>query len=258
MDETFALKLLLSFIVGGGYIAFTIWLSEKFGSKIGGIAIGLPSTSLMGLLFIAWSQNDAAAVSAVPIMPAVAGVNSIFVAIFFLLYKAGWKSALAVAFSFWLVANLFLVFLPLESLALSLMLAAILYIISASFLSKFPHRKLPAHHSSAGEFLFRAVFAGAVVATAVFLAKSLGPLWGGVFSNFPAAFLSAMILVSRKHGDEFSASVGRTMAFASMASVSFAISFYFAVPAIGLALGVALSFIVSLAVGWLIYRFFLK
>ena len=205
--DAFFLKLLLSFVVGGGYIAFTVWVSEKYGSKLGGLMIGLPSTSLMGLIFIAWTQNDSAAVSAVPIMPAVAGVNSIFVLLFFLLYKKGRGTALAVAFSFWLVASLFLVLLPMDSLWLSLALAAVLYAVSARWLSRFPHRKLPAQRTSRREFLLRSVFAGAVVVMAVALAKAFGPLWGGVFSNFPAAFTSTLVLVSWKHGEKFAASV---------------------------------------------------
>ena len=255
--DVFLLKLLLSFLVGGFYIALTIWISEKYGSKLGGLVIGLPSTSLMGLLFIAWTQNDAAAVFAVPIMPAVAGVNSIFVLLFLLLYKKGWKKALAGAFAFWLAANLFLVLLPMDSLWLSLALAAVLYAISASWLSRFPHRKLSAQRTSGREFLIRSVFAGAVVVVAVVLAKALGPLWGGVFSNFPAAFTSALILVSRKHGEDFTASVGRTMAFASIAAVSFALAFYFLVPVAGLALGAAAAMLVSVCVGYAIYRFVL-
>jgi len=255
--DVFYLKLLLSFLVGGAYIAFTVWLSEKFGSKLGGIAIGLPSTSLMGLLFIAWSQGESAAVSAVPIMPAVAGVNSIFVAFFILLYKAGWKRALAVSFAFWLLANLVLVLLPMDSLWLSLALAAALYLISARWLGRFPHRKLPAHRTSGREFLFRSIFAGAAVAGAVLLAKSLGPLWGGVFANFPAAFLSTLILVSRKHGEDFTASICRSMAFASIASVSFVVAFYFLVPSAGLAIGTAAAMLSSACVGYAIYRFVL-
>jgi len=253
--DVFYFKLLLSFLVGGAYIAFTIWLSEKFGSKIGGIVIGLPSTSLVGLLFIALTQGNAAAVLAVPIMPAVAGVNSIFVALFILLHKFGWKQALAVAFVFWLAASLFLVTLPLDSLALSLAIAAALYAISAGYLCRFPHRKAAARHSSAGEFLLRAVFAGTVVASAVLLARANGPLWGGVLSNFPAAFTCTLILISRKHGEDFTASVGRTMAFASIAAVSFSVAFYFLVLPLGLFLGASLSLAASVTVGFAIYRF---
>ena len=42
MDDIFFLKLALSFIVGGAWIALTTVLAEKFGTKLGGIFAGLP------------------------------------------------------------------------------------------------------------------------------------------------------------------------------------------------------------------------
>jgi hypothetical protein len=252
--DVFYFKLVLSFLVGGAFIAFTIWLSEKYGSKLGGVIIGLPSTSLMGLLFIALASGDSVAVAAVPIMPAVAGVNSVFVALFILLHKHGWQQALAASFLFWLLAICLLLSLHLDNLAISIAIAAILYAISASYLRRFPHRKADVHKSSAKEFLARSAFAGSMVAAAVLLAKINGPLWGGVFANFPAAFLSTLLLVSGKHGKEFAASMGRTMAFASIAAVCFSLAFYFSVIPLGLAAGTALSLFVSILAGLAIYK----
>src|SRR3989338_7591097 len=85
--DLFFVKLILSFIVGGSWLAFTLWISEKFGSKIGGIIIGLPSTTLVSLLFIAWTQDSSAAVAAVVIIPAVTAVSLIFSYAFVALYK---------------------------------------------------------------------------------------------------------------------------------------------------------------------------
>ena len=46
ITDVFLFKLLLSFVVGGCYIAAMLWVAERFGSKIGGILIGLPSNLL--------------------------------------------------------------------------------------------------------------------------------------------------------------------------------------------------------------------
>ena len=70
MNSIFLFKLFLSFIVGGLYIALTIRISERIGSRIGGLLIGLPSTLLVSLIFIAWTQNAGAAVSAGETLPA--------------------------------------------------------------------------------------------------------------------------------------------------------------------------------------------
>lgn len=48
----FALKVALSFLVGGAFVFGVIWASEKLGSRIGGAIAGWPSTILVGLAFI--------------------------------------------------------------------------------------------------------------------------------------------------------------------------------------------------------------
>jgi hypothetical protein len=255
MDETFLIKLLLSFIVGGSYIAFTIWLSEKFGSKIGGLVIGLPSTTLMSLIFIAITQSDAVALAAVPIMPMVFGSNTLCVAAFVLLQKRGLKIALAAFLAIWLVLNCAAIVLNPNNIWVSLAVAALFYAVSTSILNRFPHRNLPPAKFSKSSFLFRSGFAGAIVASAVCLAKTLGPAWGGVFGSFPAAFTSSLLMISKKHGHDFAASVSRSMPYGSMGTVAFLVAFYFSVPVLGFWVGIAIGMAISLAAGYLFYKF---
>ncbi len=47
MDNIFILKLVLSFIVGSLWITMGTVLAEKYGTKIGGLIAGLPSTILI-------------------------------------------------------------------------------------------------------------------------------------------------------------------------------------------------------------------
>ncbi len=256
--DVFWLKVLLSFLVGGSYIAFTIWVSERFGSKIGGVLIGLPSTSLASLAFIAWSQGVPAAVSTVPVIPAVFGASCLFVAVFFLLQKKGVGNAFPIAFCMWFAITLSFVFLKLEDLALSVGTGILLSVAAIIVLSRFPHRRLQDVHSPKMEFLFRSAFAGGVVAFAVLVAKFAGPLWGGVFAAFPAAFSSSIFLLSKKHGAEFAGSVARTMPYGSMSTVAFVLAFYFSAPALGLVGSLAFSLAASLAAAAALYWLFLK
>ncbi|MDI9559183.1 MAG: DUF3147 family protein, partial [Pseudomonadota bacterium] len=55
MDNIFVLKLILSFIVGSLWITMVTILAEKYGTRIGGLMAGLPSTILISLFFIAWT-----------------------------------------------------------------------------------------------------------------------------------------------------------------------------------------------------------
>ncbi|MBN1224817.1 MAG: DUF3147 family protein, partial [Candidatus Aminicenantes bacterium] len=54
MTKIFLIKLVLSFFVGGAWVAAATLIADKYGTKIGGIIIGLPSTLLVSLFFIGW------------------------------------------------------------------------------------------------------------------------------------------------------------------------------------------------------------
>lgn len=255
--DPFILKLILSFIVGGLYIAFTIWVSEKYGSKIGGLLIGLPSTLLISLIFIYWTQNQSAAVSAIPIVPAAIAANSLFLVTFISLYQRGHLTAFFGAILLWFVITLPLVFNHISSLILSLAISIIFFTVAVLYLNKFPDRKLGEFILSKKEFLFRCVFAGLIVAMAVYLGKILGPLWGGLFASFPVAFFSSIYLLEKSHGIDFTSSVAKTMPYGSMGNVIFATAFYFFVPVHGMIIGLVVSYLLSLLFATAVYKLLL-
>ncbi|MBI1969767.1 DUF3147 family protein [Candidatus Woesearchaeota archaeon] len=252
--DAFLLKVLLSFLVGGLYIAFTIWVSEKFGSKIGGIIIGLPSTVLMSLLFLAWTKNTSAAVAAIPIVPVAVAVNCLFVVAFIFFYKYGQAMALLVSLLVWFALTLPLVLWHIDNIQLSLILSAVYFLIAVLLLHRFPHRKLERFSFAPKIFFFRTVFSGMIVALAVYLGTILNPLWGGLFGSFPAAFSSSMLLITKAHNIDFAASVARTMPYGSIGNAIFAIAFFFLVPAYGLFIGTVLAYLSSLITAVILYK----
>lgn len=252
--DPFYIKLILSFLVGGLYIGSTIWVAERFGSKIGGILIGLPATLLVGLLFIAWTQNIEAAVSATVVAPAAIAANSLFLVAFIALHKHGRFMALTGSMLLWALLTLPLVLFTLDSLWWSILISALFFGLAIRYLRKFPHQKLPGFHLPRSEFLFRVVFTGFVVFLAVLLGKILGPLWGGLFVSFPAAFSSSLFLLERTHGIDFTASVAKTMPYGSIGNVLFASIFYLAVPYLGLLLGTLIAYFFALLFGLIIYK----
>lgn len=100
MDNTFLIKLLLSFIVGSFWITITTIIAEKMGSKIGGIIGGLPTTTLVALLFIGITQSPQAAVEATAIMPQIVGFAGILMITFSLLINRGFLTAIPVFHEF--------------------------------------------------------------------------------------------------------------------------------------------------------------
>ncbi|MEK6978647.1 MAG: DUF3147 family protein [Candidatus Micrarchaeota archaeon] len=255
--DLFWIKLILSFFIGGTYIAFTIWIAEKFGSKIGGIILGLPSTTLVSLIFIAWTQDVSAVLTALPTTTAALSVSALFVSAFILSYRYGIKIAFSIAFLIWGSLGVLLVLLKLD-LLFSILFAIGIYAITIPILNRFPDKKIDNTTSSHAEFFYRAIFAGSVIFTAVLLGKYLGPVWGGVFGVFPAGFTSSLYLLSNKHGFGFTASVARTMPLGSIGSVVFVIALYYLISIVGFVPAIAISYMLSAVYAILLYFIFLN
>ncbi|MFA6185559.1 MAG: DUF3147 family protein [Candidatus Shapirobacteria bacterium] len=258
MDKLFLIKLILSFFVGGSYIAFTIWVSEKFGSKIGGILIGMPSTFLISLIFLAWTQSSQIAASAVPIVPAILGATSIFLVVLIYFYKFNKIIAFIIAFCSWFILSFPLVFFSLKNIWISLVLAVIFLSLAIFWLSKFPHKKLDKFILTRKEFLFRIIFVGGFIMFIIFLGKILGPFWGLMFANFPVVTLSSFFILERKHGIEFASSVARTIPYGTASNVLFALTFFILFPIIGFILAIIIAYLISLIFAFVVNKFILK
>ncbi|MFH1785823.1 MAG: DUF3147 family protein [Candidatus Micrarchaeota archaeon] len=255
--DLFWIKLILSFITGGVYIAFTIFLSEKFGSKLGGIILGLPSTTLISLIFIAWSQDMSAVVGALPIIPAAISLASLFTVVFMMFFKHGIKTAFLVALLIWAICGLSFIFLEITFFH-SIILAAIIFAAAILYLQKFPHTKLKKISTSFPEFFYRSFFAGTVIVISVLMSKFMGPVWGGLFAVFPAAFSSSLFLLSNKYGFNFTSSVARSMPFGSIGTAVFALSLYFLILSLEFVPAIIISYVISLLYAIIIYKFYLK
>lgn len=254
-SEEFIVRVLLSFIVGGLYIGVMTRLSEKFGSKIGGLLIALPSITLVGLSFIALTQNQDVLVTATTVMPSSIAASTIFLMSFVLLYRYGWLLAYLGAVAVWFLLNLPLVVLGIEKIGWSVLIAMVLFAISITYFHSHPHRKLAPIKISGGVFLLRVVFAGSFIALAVLLAEVAGAAWGGLFASFPAAFSATVILFARTHGIDFTASVSKTMVNGALANVAFVVGVYLLTPHYGPAFGIAMSYLACLVLALFSYRY---
>lgn len=253
--DEFLFRVFLSFLIGGFYIGIMTRLSERFGSKIGGLLIALPSITLVGLSFIAFTQGADTLVSATTVMPSSIAASTIFLMSFVLLFRFGWFFAYIGAVSIWFILNLPLVIFNIEKIAVSLLFAIVLFAISITYFHQHPHRKLVQMSISGKVFMYRVVFAGAFVALAVFLAKLAGPLWGGLFASFPAAFSATIILFARTHGIDFTTSVSKSMVNGALANVIFVTGVFLLVPHLGSALGIAAAYFTCLIFAFLSYRY---
>ena len=209
MVDLFTLKIILSFIVGAAYTLVATIAADKLGSKVGGLISGLPSTVLFGLLFIGWTQNAEASVEATLLIPAVIGVACLFAITYIYLIKRGLWVALAAALLVWFVAAYALVALDITDFFISLIIFVVLFLVCHFVVVNVLH--VPATKAnkivySPQIFLLRGLISGSVVALSVILAKTGGPVIGGIFTAFPAMLSGTLLITYYAHGAAFSAS----------------------------------------------------
>lgn len=250
----FLIKLILSVVVGGTYAALMTWISERFGSKVGGLLLGLPSTSIIGLIFIAWTQNPSAAVTATSIAPASIAAASLFTGAFVLLYRRfGVVLSFLLALCIWGILTLPFVITHPPNITPPLIIAFLYLTTSILIVRKFSDQKIKNMPLTAQLVLARAITSGTIIGLAVVLSNLLGPLWGGLMSGFPALFASSTIILLRAHGIGFASSVAKRMPYGNITSTVFVVGFYFLVPSYGMVIGTALAYGLSILTAVIIY-----
>ena len=258
MDPAFWLKLSLSFIVGSLWVTLTTLSAERFGSKVGGLLGGLPSTVVIALLFIGFTQSPQVAAQATTVMPLAQGLNGLFVLTFMIMVRRGLWLAILSSMLVWLVQSTLLYMLDIQALWISLMGWLVLFFFCYWVLEK--RMKVPSQGTvmvsyPPARIMWRALFGGGVIAFAVFMGKLGGPLLGGIFGSFPAMFLSTLVITCNSSGADFSRSVGKSLLISGLINVPlYEIAVRLLYPAIGLGFGTVIALIFSMGTGYLTFR----
>jgi hypothetical protein len=237
MIDQFTLKLILSFIIGGGYAILATVSADKLGTKIGGLITGLPSTVLFGLLFIAWTQNTQAAVEATTLLPATIGASCFFLIMYVYFIRYSLWFALGMAFLIWglltyalLAAHLTNFILAITIFCISFIIA---YIIIVKLIKPESAKGRPVRYTIYLLF-FRGILTGTVIAFSVFIAKIGGPIIGGVFTTFPAMISSVLIINYLSHGPAFSLGIAKSTLFAWISTTIYVIVAYYTMIPLGM------------------------
>ena len=261
MIDIFILKLILSFIIGGLWIIAATVIAEKKGTKLGGLMVGLPSTSAVGLFFIGWVNSLETSVQATTVMPVIGGINCLFILAFIFLLKKRFSLAIVGSLVMWAVLSLLFVLFDFNNFILALVIYAVLLIFSYFVIEK----KLGAKSESAKKvkytiptLLFRGILGGVMISLAVILSKVGGPLFGGMFSMFPAMFFSAMLLTYLTHGSSFFSGTMKSAILGGISTTIYAVMVRYTYLPLGLLIGTVVSILVSFAAGYLIYLLWIK
>jgi hypothetical protein len=253
MDASFWLKFGLGFLVGGIWITISSVAAERFGSKVGGLIGGLPSTIVVTLLFIGLTQTAERAAESAIIVPLVMGVNGIFVTVFISLSRRGLAPALTGALLTWFILALILMILNVQVLWISILAWLVLGV--GCFLvvekgMKITSQGRKATRYTASQIAGRAALSGMVVALAVLMSKVAGPLAGGIFATFPAVFLSNLIISYRSSGAAFASAVAKALMVSGLITVPiYALLVCYFYPLVGLGFGTLIAFLLTAMAG---------
>ncbi len=247
MDIVFLVQLVLSFIVGSFWILLTVFLADQFGSKIGGFIGGLPSTAAVSFFFIGLTQSTEIAARATTVFPLSYAFTGLFLLLYALFWRRGFIFTFSVSISAWFFLAACVVVLKLEYFILSVCLY-ILFFIFAVYVLEY-RLKLPSIGKgdvkySALQILLRALFGGSIVVLAVFLSRIGGPVFGGIFSAFPAVFISVLVINYRSRGMEFSRAMTKPLLVTGMVSIfmySLGVRYFY--PSLGLWWGTLAAYV---------------
>jgi uncharacterized membrane protein (GlpM family) len=244
------LQTVVPFVLSALIVVIITVIAERYGTKVGGILGTLPSTIVIAFLFIAITNSISFAVESVSIVPAEMGINLIFLMLFAVLAYKSFKIAIIGSLGVWIVLSTILFFSNLTSLPVALSV----YIIAlfATFITLENGIKISSigrRHVqySALKILMRGVIAGFVIAISVVL-SNLSASLSGIFSVFPAIFLSTMVISYREHGPDFVGGMAKSMIFGTPSVTSYAVAIYYLYPRIGIIWGSLFAYCIGIII----------
>ncbi|MCX6560210.1 MAG: DUF3147 family protein [Candidatus Aminicenantes bacterium] len=257
IDSAFLWRLLLSFLVGGGWIAAATLAADRLGSRIGGFLSGLPSTVVVTFFFIGLGQGTEAAAQATTVFPMAFAVTGLFLLAFAVLSRGSFAAGFSAALVLWVVLSALILILKPNRFGWSLAVYAV--VLAASIGLTGSVLRLPKAQHGGGrhsplQVAARAVFGGLIIVVAVLLSRIGGPVFGGVFAGFPAVFVSTLVIGFREHGLDFARAIVRPMLLTGMITIGiYGIGVRLLYPVFGLIRGTVLSFLLSLVAGVFVF-----
>jgi hypothetical protein len=262
MSGTFILKLALSFLVGGLWIALASVAAERLGSKIGGVIGGLPSTAVVAFGFIGWTQGAQRVYEAATVFPLAFAVNAFYMVAYAAWSPRGLWAGMGAALLAWLLGEALILWVDVQnvwvSIAAWLGALVVAYLALERWLGVRSHERIAVRYT-AGQMLGRAAFAGGIVALAIVGSQVGGPVWGSILAAFPALYTSTLILVSRSAGLAFSRSLTTPLMVSSVVNVTvFVLALRFVVLHLPLGWALAAAYGVSMLSAYGTYAFIKK
>jgi len=255
MDTIFLVQLIISFFAAGIWITCTTLLAERLGSKLGGLIGNLPSTLLIGLLFVGIVKGTSFVSEAVPGVSVGMTLDTIFMFLFIVaLNRFGLGISAGLSLIIWFGLAVFADYFNYSNLWIN---SAIYFIVTISAfyilerVIKIPSEKKSRKKYSIIQLSLRGVFAGSVVASVLVLSKFSGPFLVGIFTTFPAVLMSTMLILALSQSNKFAQATGKILLLSSSNIVVYGIAVHYFYPSFGLFWGTIISYLIAFLWIWI-------
>ena len=155
----------------------------------------------------------------------------------------------------WFALAIPVVILKINSLTIGVIGYAVLVLIAHVSLRRKDYQKPVSLTYTLGQKIGRATFVGLIVFLVVLLGKILNPFWGGMFTMFPAAFSSLLMILHWYYDPKSLFPAMQKVAVGSLSLFAYAITTMLVFPKYGFIIGTLLAYLVSLVVALLLMRF---
>ncbi|MBU1992216.1 MAG: hypothetical protein ABH856_00315 [Patescibacteria group bacterium] len=208
----FEIQLLTSFVAGGLLIALQTLIAERVSLKWRGIVLTVPTTMALGIFFVGLTKTAGDIPDLVRVIPAAISAVYVFVVIFALLARYGIIPAFVGAYAGWGVLAYLLIQYPPASFGISILYAVPVVTLMYLIVRKLPQvSELKVYPMNFNHILIRSLIGGVIIVAVVFLAKTLGNVWGGMFSAFPASYTATFLIYHVLQGGRAISSVAKSL-----------------------------------------------
>lgn len=235
-----------------------IALQTLFGERVErfwrNVILTIPTTLAMGLLFVGLAKSPQDVSQVALIHPAALGPDYLFIATFALLSKFNLAVSLLGGIVVYMLSATFLLLYPPASFITSIFLYGIpMIIVGYLLIEKLPQvTRLKTYPINFKHVFLRAILGGSVVMGIVLMSKTLGNVWSGIFSAFPASFSSSLIIYYLTQGKSVIPNIAKSLFFPG--AIGFTIYAWIAAitfPTWGIWLGTLASYVGTFLFFWL-------
>lgn len=260
MNSILLIQIIISFIVGGLVIAFQTLIAERIAHRFRAYVLAIPTTMAVGFMFIAITKNPADVAEAVIVVPAILGIEYIGLLLFAWLSRYNLTISLLGLTLVWFIGALGLSFYPPATYWLSCVIGFGCIGISYIGVRSLPmHTQLKPFPITPRTIALRSTLAGTIIVVIVILSHTLGNIWGGLASMFPAAFSSTLIIYYLTQGKRVMPAVVLSLFFPGVVGfIVYGLVVAWSYPEFGIAIGTILAYLVTGILYWIWYQLFKK